>query len=78
MVDRTTDKVKETAGRATETLRKSVSKSTDFAQSQANQARESFNKLLEEQPLILGAVGLVVALCLGDIPIHRTGGQAGR
>jgi hypothetical protein len=64
-VDRTTDKVKETAGRATEILRKSVSKSTDFAQSQANQARESFNKLLEEQPLILGAVGLAVGAMIG-------------
>lgn len=64
-VNRTTDKVKETAGRATETLRKSVSKSTDFAQSQANQARESFNKLLEEQPLILGAVGLAVGAMIG-------------
>ena len=33
--------------------------------SQANQARERFNTLLEEQPLILGAVGLAVGAMIG-------------
>jgi hypothetical protein len=39
----------------------SVSKTADFARSQANQVRERFNTLLEEQPLILGTVALAVA-----------------
>ena len=39
----------------------SVSKTADFARSQANQVRERFNPLLEEQPLILGTVALAVA-----------------
>ena len=39
----------------------SVSKTADFAGSQANQVRERFNTLLEEQPLILGTVALAVA-----------------
>jgi ElaB/YqjD/DUF883 family membrane-anchored ribosome-binding protein len=64
-VNRTTDKVKETAGRATDSLRDTVNKTADFAQSQANQVREGFNTLLEEQPLILGAVGLAVGAMLG-------------
>ena len=64
-VNRTTDKVKETAGRATDTLRETVNKTADFAQSQANQVREGFNTLLEEQPLILGAVGLAVGAIIG-------------
>src|SRR6266850_7398684 len=44
-VNRTTDKVKETADRATDTLRETVSKTADYAQAQANQARERFNTL---------------------------------
>jgi hypothetical protein len=64
-VSRTTDKVKETAGRATDTLRDTVSETADYAQAQANQARDRFNTLLEEQPLILGAVGLAVGAIIG-------------
>ena len=64
-VNRTTDKVKETAGQATDTLRETVSKTADYAQAQANQARERFNTLLEEQPLILGAFGLAVGAMIG-------------
>jgi ElaB/YqjD/DUF883 family membrane-anchored ribosome-binding protein len=62
---KTTETATETAGRATETLRETANKTADFAQNQANQARDTFNKLLEEQPLILGAVGLAVGAIIG-------------
>jgi len=64
-VNRTTDKIKETAGIATNTLRETVNKTADYAQAQANEARERFNTLLEEQPLILGAFGLAVGAMIG-------------
>jgi ElaB/YqjD/DUF883 family membrane-anchored ribosome-binding protein len=64
-VNRTTDKVKETAGRATDTLRETVNKTGDIAQSQVKKVRDGFNELLEDQPLILGAVGLAVGAMIG-------------
>ena len=64
-VNRTTDKVKETADRATDALHETVNKTADIAQSQVKQVRNGFNQLLEEQPLILGAVGLAVGAMIG-------------
>ena len=64
-VNRTTDKVKETADRAADALHETVNKTRDIAQSQVKQVRDGFNQLLEEQPLILGAVGLAVGAMIG-------------
>jgi hypothetical protein len=64
-VSRTTDKVKETADRAADALHETVNKTRDIAQSQVTQVRDGFNQLLEEQPLILGAVGLAVGAMIG-------------
>ena len=64
-VNRTTDKVKETADRATDALHETVNKTADIAQSQVKQVRNGFNQLLEEQPLILGAIGLAVGAMIG-------------
>jgi ElaB/YqjD/DUF883 family membrane-anchored ribosome-binding protein len=64
-VSRTTDKVKETADRAADALHETVNKTRDIAQSQVKQVRDGFNQLLEEQPLILGAVGLAVGAMIG-------------
>ena len=64
-VNRTTDKVKETAGRATDTLHETVNKTGDIAQTQVKKVRDGFNQLLEDQPLILGAVGLAVGAMIG-------------
>ena len=64
-VNRTTDKVKETADRAADALHETVNKTSDIAQSQVKQVRDGFNQLLEEQPLILGAVGLAVGAMIG-------------
>jgi Protein of unknown function (DUF3618) len=64
-VNRTTDKVKETADRAADALHETVNKTRDIAQSQVKQVRDGFNQLLEEQPLILGAVGLPVGAMIG-------------
>jgi len=64
-VNTTTNKVKETADRAADALHETVNKTRDIAQSQVKQVREGFNQLLEEQPLILGAVGLAVGAMIG-------------
>ena len=64
-VNRTTDKLKETADRAADALHETVNKTRDIAQSQVKQVRDGFNQLLEEQPLILGAVGLAVGAMIG-------------
>lgn len=64
-VSRTTDKVKETADRAADALHETLNKTRDIAQSQVKQVRDGFNQLLEEQPLILGAVGLAVGAMIG-------------
>jgi len=64
-VNMTMDKVKETADRAADALHETVNKTRDIAQSQVKQVREGFNQLLEEQPLILGAVGLAVGAMIG-------------
>jgi hypothetical protein len=46
-------------------VRDRMSQTASTAQAQANRAREGFNTLLEEQPMILGAVGLAVGAAIG-------------
>jgi ElaB/YqjD/DUF883 family membrane-anchored ribosome-binding protein len=42
-----------------------MSQTAGAAQAQASRAREGFNTLLEEQPIILGALGLAVGAAIG-------------
>jgi ElaB/YqjD/DUF883 family membrane-anchored ribosome-binding protein len=63
--NRTAAGVKESLGRATENVRGSMNRTAVMAQNQARQARDTFNALLEDQPLILGAVGLAVGAIIG-------------
>ena len=52
-------------GRATDSVRGGMNRTAEMAQGQARQARETFNSLLEEQPLLLGAIGLAVGAIIG-------------
>jgi ElaB/YqjD/DUF883 family membrane-anchored ribosome-binding protein len=62
---RTASSVKEGMSRATESVRGGMNRTANIAQSQARQARDTFNSLLEEQPLILGAIGLAIGAIIG-------------
>jgi Protein of unknown function (DUF3618) len=44
-----------------------MSETTGTAQAQAQRAREGFNTLIQEQPLILGALGLAVGATIGAV-----------
>jgi ElaB/YqjD/DUF883 family membrane-anchored ribosome-binding protein len=46
-------------------VRDRMSQTASTAQAQADRAREGFNTLLEEQPIILGALGLAVGAAIG-------------
>jgi ElaB/YqjD/DUF883 family membrane-anchored ribosome-binding protein len=48
-------------------VRDRMSRTAGTAQAQANRAREGFNTLLEEQPIILGALGLAVGAAIGTM-----------
>jgi len=63
--NRTAASVRETVGRATDSVRGGMNRTADIAQNQARQARDTFNSLLDEQPLILGAIGLAVGAIIG-------------
>ena len=63
--NRTAADVKETVGRATDSVRGGMNRTAEIAQTQARQARDTFNSLLDEQPLVLGAIGLAVGAIIG-------------
>jgi ElaB/YqjD/DUF883 family membrane-anchored ribosome-binding protein len=44
-----------------------MSETASTAQAQAKRAREGLNTLLEEQPIILGALGLAVGAAIGAV-----------
>lgn len=44
-----------------------LTQTADAAQAQANRAREGFNTLLNEQPIILGALGLAIGAAIGAV-----------
>ena len=48
-----------------EAVASGLSKTAQTAQAQATRAREGFNSLLEEQPLILGALGIALGAAFG-------------
>lgn len=63
--NRTAASVKETVGRASDSVRGGMNRTADIAQNQMRQARDTFNSLLDEQPLVLGAIGLAVGAIIG-------------
>jgi ElaB/YqjD/DUF883 family membrane-anchored ribosome-binding protein len=63
--NRTAAGVKESVGRATDSVRGGMNRTAEMAQHQARQARDTFNSLLDEQPLVLGAIGLAVGAIIG-------------
>ena len=63
--NRTAADVKETVGRATDSVRGGMNRTAEIAQTQARQARDTFNSLVDEQPLVLGAIGLAIGAIIG-------------
>jgi Protein of unknown function (DUF3618) len=61
----TTQTVKETVNKTKDTVTDTVSKAASAAQNQAIRAREGFNVMLEEQPLVLGLVAIAIGAAIG-------------
>jgi ElaB/YqjD/DUF883 family membrane-anchored ribosome-binding protein len=61
----TTENVKATVNKSTDAVKETVNRTTNAAQAQAQRAREGFNTLLEEQPLVLGAFGVALGALIG-------------
>ena len=57
--------VKQTVNKTTESVRDTVTKTASAAQAQAKRARDGFNSLLEDQPLIVGAMGVALGAAIG-------------
>jgi hypothetical protein len=64
-VSSTSDAVREGVNRTTATVKDTVRRTTTSAQMQAEGARQGFNSLMEEQPLILGALGIAIGAAIG-------------
>jgi ElaB/YqjD/DUF883 family membrane-anchored ribosome-binding protein len=60
-----TEATRHKLARSKEALTSRVSKTAGSAQAQARRAREGFDNLLEDQPLILGAVGVALGALIG-------------
>jgi hypothetical protein len=60
-----TGAVKDTFNRTTDAVKGSIGKTANLAQVQGRRAREGFNSLLEEQPLMLGALGIALGAAIG-------------
>jgi len=52
-------------GSSKDAVRDTISTTAETTQAQAKRAREGFNALLEEQPLILGALGIALGAAIG-------------
>ena len=57
--------VNQTVNKTTESVRDTVNKTASAAQAQAKRARDGFNSLLEDQPLIVGAMGVALGAAIG-------------
>jgi beta-lactamase regulating signal transducer with metallopeptidase domain len=64
-ISRTAETVKATVNKSTGAVKETVNRTTNVAQAQAQRAREGFNTLLEEQPLVLGAFGVALGAIIG-------------
>lgn len=51
--------------RSKDAMASGISRTAETAQAQAQRARHGFNQLLEEQPLILGALGIALGAAIG-------------
>ncbi len=78
-ITKTTDTVRESIDTTTDRVKDTVKRTTNAAQGQAERAREGFNTLLEEQPLILGALGIALGAAIGaGVAIQRARGSVAR
>ena len=59
------DRVADSWTTSKDAVRDRMSQTASTAEAQVNRAREGFNTLLEEQPIILGALGLAVGAAIG-------------
>jgi ElaB/YqjD/DUF883 family membrane-anchored ribosome-binding protein len=59
------DRLADSWATSKDVVRDRMSQTGSTAQAQANRARDGFNTLLEEQPIILGALGLAVGAAIG-------------
>jgi ElaB/YqjD/DUF883 family membrane-anchored ribosome-binding protein len=66
-VSRTSENVKDTVNRTAYGVRDSMARTRNIAQEQAQWARDRFNMAVEEQPLVLGAIGLAVGAAIGAL-----------
>jgi Protein of unknown function (DUF3618) len=57
--------MRDSVNRTSEAVKATARRTTNAAQTQARRAREEFNSLLEEQPLILGALGIALGAAIG-------------
>jgi ElaB/YqjD/DUF883 family membrane-anchored ribosome-binding protein len=59
------DAVQETLNRTTDAVKETVNNSANRLQAEVKRGREGLNSILEEQPLVLGAIGLAVGAVIG-------------
>jgi hypothetical protein len=64
-LNRATDTLKDTATRTKDAVASSVGWTAEAAQRQAQRTREGFTQMLEEQPLILGLMGIAIGAAIG-------------
>jgi Protein of unknown function (DUF3618) len=64
-INRSSDAVRDGVNRTSATVKDTVRRTRASAQMQAERAREGFNSLLEEQPLILAALGIALGAAIG-------------
>jgi hypothetical protein len=60
-----TDATRRKLARSKDAMASGISRTAETAQAQAQRARHGFNQLLEEQPLILGALGIALGAAIG-------------
>jgi hypothetical protein len=64
-VNKSTDAARQGVSQTTDAVKETVNKTANLAQAQARRAREGFTSLLEEQPLIVGALGIALGAAIG-------------
>ena len=69
-VNKTSKTVKDTVSSTRSAVKDSLNRTTVAAQTKAVQAKEQFNVMLEEQPLLLGFLGVAVGAAIGFMLPH--------
>jgi ElaB/YqjD/DUF883 family membrane-anchored ribosome-binding protein len=62
---RSKDAMKDAMTDSVDAVKERVSSTASIAQAQARRVRQQFNSTLEEQPLVLGAIGLAIGAAIG-------------